>query len=779
MSQTKKSSVVLSRAVAAAVCVLGVGAGGAVAQEDEGAKQGRVLEEIIVSARKRDESIIDVPLSITTVTRDMIEDLNLTNMTDISQMTPGMFFTDFGSNRADRYNRQYIIRGLNVNSFQNPSAAAVLFVDGAPIVSGNLPGTLEIERVEVLKGPQTATFGRNTFTGAISVTTREPGNEWSGSAMAEIANYDSSQVAFSVDGPIIEDTLLIRLSASQRKKGGQYTNQYDGATWGDQGTTSFSTAIKWMPTEQATVRLSAAYYEFDDGPAADFRYIAADHNCDPGNTGTNTYFCGTAKVPQSSQLNERWLTKEWRDNTFPLLINSNDPKTKDAGLGGENLHFNLKLSYAFDNGMLLEAITGYDEQSSMTINQEYWSTELGSGGFLPPPTDFLYSLETEQEDMSQDIRLSSNPESRLRWSVGANYVYFSGYGQVTGDVSLGLLSLPGDRRESDTWGVFGSVYYDLSEKWELGLEGRYQNDEITVTTDNDPALGVVVGEWTAFTPRVSLSYKPNDNLSFFAVYAEGARSGAFNTVFANDEVSEGGKQFLRDLTGAQLEVDAELMDSFDIGVKGSLLDGRLFATATYYLGVITDQQTSQAFVLPPPDLLIGSVLVNEGESEFNGIELDFNFAATEALTLGGAYALNDTESTCCGSTQATSLSGGATDGTGNVLPFAPRQQGNLRFNYQMPLLGMDWYAGGEYIFIGERYASLANLVSTGDQELVNLRVGFRTENLWVELWGSNVFNNDAPAGISVPFDYVSFTGSGLQVNLPEKARYGLRATYEF
>ena len=149
--------------------------------------QQLALEEITVTARKRDETLLDVPLSITALTAAQLDKYNLQSMEEMSRMTPGMFYTDFGgTGRQDRASSQYVVRGLSINNYSQSSAAAVLFIDGVPIYSGNTPGTLDIERIEVLKGPQTATFGRNTFSGAISVTTRDPGDEWSGRAVAEV-----------------------------------------------------------------------------------------------------------------------------------------------------------------------------------------------------------------------------------------------------------------------------------------------------------------------------------------------------------------------------------------------------------------------------------------------------------------------------------------------------------------------------------------------------------------------------------------------------------------
>lgn len=205
----------------------------------ETAAQSLALEEIVVTARKRDETLLDVPLSITALSAAQLDKYNLQNMEEMSRMTPGMFYTDFGgTGRQDRASSQYVIRGLSINNFAQSSSAAVLFLDGVPIYSGNTPGTLDIERIEVLKGPQTATFGRNTFSGAISVTTRDPGDEWSGRAVAEYANYDTTRIGLSVEGPLVEDKVSFRLSGEHRNEGAQYQSSSTSQPIGGQTTSS-------------------------------------------------------------------------------------------------------------------------------------------------------------------------------------------------------------------------------------------------------------------------------------------------------------------------------------------------------------------------------------------------------------------------------------------------------------------------------------------------------------------------------------------------------------
>lgn len=755
----------------------------------QGVGKGLVLEEIIVTARKREESLLDVPMAISALGKDQLEKMNIQDMTDISKLTPGMYFSDYGSNRADRYSSQFVVRGLAVNNFANFSNAAILFVDGVPIASSNIPGTLDIERVEVLKGPQTAQFGRNTFSGAISVTTRQPTNEWDARALAEYATYDSSQVGLALSGPIIKDKVLFRLSGEHRNRGAQYHNVVDGQNLGGQTTTSISANLKFTPTEALNISLVGNYYEYHDDPGAAYRLTKADHNCDPGKTGKNTFFCGKAPAIDESRLVFLYIDQRWKDLILPRAY-FKPPLATTPGLTSENTHLSGSLAYTFANNWLFEASTGYDKTNAGTISNEWYNPKVTNrlatpaNGARTDVFSWLYNLNRYFKDFSQEVRLSSDAASSLRWTFGGNYVKFDGAGEVNGDVALGALTLlPGSRRVVKTLSGFGGAYYDVIENLELGLEARYQSDKAADTPRyfaNLTGTPNLRGKWNAFTPRVTLNYKATEDITLYALWARGNRPGAFNAALAPGANLAGTQAAIVAQTGAKLEVDPEKIDSYDVGVKARVLDGRGIATLGVYTGSITNQQTSKSFVVATPSVLIGSVFVSQGKTSFNGVEFDSSLQVTKELSVSAAFALNDVKIKVGGNPALLGLSGGLTDGVGKRLAGVPRTSGNLTARYTNKLTdAFDWYVGGEYIYVGGKYATNANLVSTGAQQLVNVRAGVENDGVRIELWGKNILDNKTPPDISNPFDYDSFTGVGLQINLPQKPTYGVRMNYKF
>ena len=763
--------------------------GAAIFSTDMAWSQQLVLEEITVTARKRDESLLDVPLSITALSAVQLDKYNLQSMEEMSRMTPGMFYTDFGgTGRQDRASSQYVVRGLSINNFAQSASAAVLFVDGVPIYSGNTPGTLDIERIEVLKGPQTATFGRNTFSGAISVTTRDPGDDWSGRAVAEYANYDSTRLGLSVEGPIVEDKVFFRLSGEHRNEGAQYQSSATSDPLGGQTTSSLWGTLKFTPSEQLEIRAVVNLYKYRDDPGAHIRFIKEDHTCDVGNTGTNTWFCGIVPEASDADTHARFTDQRWLDLTLPVV---NLPGLNDQpGLKSENFHANLKVAYTFDNDVTLETITGYNETKDANIQQE-WSNENFANPFfgvrpgVRPDSFWLYILEGDASDFSQEVRLSSGSDERLRWSIGGNYLYFSDVGSVIGDVSLGApLNLPGARRQTNTWSGFASLYYDVMDNLEIGLEGRYQSDKIKDSprfwaTDARGPGTPVKGSWNVFTPRVSLKYNLTEDTMIYALWARGSRPGAFNSNLSPGGLAPGLAEAVAAATGAMLEVEQETLDSFDIGIKSRFMDGRGTVTLTGYTGAITNQQIPQSITLLQPSLFIGTVLTNQGKTNLKGIEFDVSYQLTEEFNVSAAYSINDT-SIKRGEDLSVASIGADTNVLGNRLAETPKNQGFINGTYTSALnSSLDWYAGADLLYIGGKYVTRANLLSTGAQYLLNARIGVEMENMRIELWGKNILGDETPDLARKAFDYQTFTPTALNIPLPKKTAYGLRVNYNF
>jgi len=755
------------------------------------------LEEVVVTSRKRVESVLDVPISIDTVTAAEIEDLDLKDMTDIAKMTPGMFYTNFEANRADRLGASYVVRGISLNSYNNFSDAALLFVDGAPVVSGNLPSIDDIERVEVLKGPQAAYFGRNTFAGAISVTTREPSDTWEARAMAEASSYHSSDVSLSVEGPVIPDTVLMRFTTEAHTQGGEYHNWLNtNDTLGGQTTDSFGLTLKITPAvEGLVIRLGADYYTYDDEPGAQARLIDNSLNCDPGHTGRNTWYCGAAPHVQPNQINYDFtITPQYRAEVFPTSIFGGNGIDDHAGVQSNNWHLNAKINYALPYGIDLETITAWDRTEAATISDEWYDPNFYDFFNPAQPWNWLYLVEEYKADFSQEFRLTSAKSERLRWTVGGNYLNLkANAGHVAGITPLANpANYPGNIGGSTTYAGFGGLYYDLLAPLELGLEARYQADDVYNDTNGGAPLK---GTFNSFSPRVTLKYKISPETSVYALYAKGTRPGAFNATLAPGYepglVTAAAQAAIVAQTGASVNVKEEQIQNYEIGLKTEFLNGRGFATLDGYYGKITNQQIQDAFTVletvgNETQPYVGDVLVNRGETRLDGIEAEIDFQVSQGLRVSAAFALNNTDILSGPDTSVAALRGcnpavpSCDNVDGNHLPNAPRTQGNVQAQYTRPLNAqIKWYVSGEYIYVGTKYAETANLLQTGAQELLNARIGLTGERWKAEIWGKNITNNRTPELVSDAFDYNTFVTNAVEIALPQKPTFGLRANYRF
>jgi iron complex outermembrane recepter protein len=251
--------------------------------------QNLALEEIVVTARKRSESLMEVPLAITAFSAATLEKMNLTEMTELATFTPGFHFVEQlggGSGRSDRSSSSLTFRGLFLGpGAQGTAAGALVFIDGAAVIGAQAPAFIDMERVEVLKGPQSAYFGRSVLSGAVNYVTRSPNTEeFAGRVTATYATYDTALVQVSLEGPIT-DTLAIRVSASHDDKGGHYKNASNRSIELG-GTTSDSIALQlqFQPSDNLTAKGFLHYMRHDDGPPAQasLKGSTGDFNCDPG-----------------------------------------------------------------------------------------------------------------------------------------------------------------------------------------------------------------------------------------------------------------------------------------------------------------------------------------------------------------------------------------------------------------------------------------------------------------------------------------------------------------
>lgn len=757
------------------------------------------LEEIVVTARKREESLLEVPLSISALTADQIDTIGIKDVSELADFIPGFFMNNQNGSRSDRGFRDLKFRGLTLSNNTFVSSGGQVFVDGAPALGGEVEGLSEIERVEVLRGPQNTYFGRSALSGAINFITKKPNmEEFGGRVDVEFSRHNSSDITLALEGPLVENKLAIRVATHQLNQGGSYENAATGGRLGGRQTESYSLSLYATPTDKLEARLSLSMFEHDDDPSPVIQIKRSDglFNCDPGaGGGVNIYICGD--VPGAKDIPASFIAQNSEIDAFrragitdrlgELSLFGADGFHTGEGFGRRGYQASFALDYEFNNGIEFAALSAYHhDQRMLTTDLTYRdTTDLPNPNFgvlpnVPSFVDWFFGVEFEAKDWSQEFRITSPEDQRLRWMVGGTYIG----AKVESSVVYGITPTNGlpnpatrDFQHVETFGGFGALNYDITDDLTLGLEARYQSDK---RRDTIPATGFEVTEtYNSVAPRVTLDYQIDD-ITVYALWARGIRPGGFNRGLAILDAAD------LALLGTQgvfnIAYDEEQLDMYEIGAKGTLLDGRATFAVGLYAGELKDQQIQDFLLLPRPDgsLLGGAFVNNLGSTDLKGVEVEGQFLATENLTLSATFALNETEIGNFVSVQSRNFITGSDNVTGNRHKGVAKTSGSFSAQYDDDLTGdYDWYARADYIYRGNIWLTEANVAGTGDAHVVNIRAGITTDTMKLEAFVDNLFDDDTMSGGTRNTDLLGGFTSAIGLSLPNLRMFGVRASYNF
>jgi iron complex outermembrane receptor protein len=801
------------------LCALGWSPG-AHSQEQPGAQ---ALEEVIVTARKREEILRDIPVAITAWQFDEIEASGARNLQDLSVRTPGFKFHEQAGQIPGRYNTAVRFRGMDTNQSAPSQQLGTVFVDGVYVSNGvSSLGFENIERVEIIKGPQSAVFGRSTFAGAVNYVTRTPGFEFGGTASATFEEDETYDLSVSLEGPIVAERLAYRVSLRGYGTGGQYTSVTDGGELGDEETRAAQGELYFKASDNLAFKLFTLYAEDSDGPSDGIFLGGANsqrgtgpnfHNCfalhpEFDQPGVSDYFCG--EIPDFSadgltrsntQLDQFLLdlfTADQATDTFSgVTFNKVDgaPRIDHVGLERENLRLALTATWTPGEGFLkghqISSITGYNE---VTAN---WIRDFDLTG-----AQNWYSQDPQlYEDFTQELRLTSPQDQRFRWSVGANYFdveyNLEGNGGVAAWAYDGQLSfiIPGPivlitasipKEGGETQALFGSLGFDFLENLTLDLEWRYQKDEVSI--DNPDTAGEdFAEEFENFLPRATVRFKPAEATTLWLTYAEGNLPGFFNSDAVG--LSEAELQQIADAIGeANLFNDEESLESWELGWKQDALDNRMFFALVGYFMDWTNQKTRQAvgIIRDTGEPFIANIQTNAGSSELWGVEFETVFSFTDSLS--GSASVNwvqgEYQTFRCGF--APFLPDPEKDCSGNTPPRYPEWSGALSLTWEDQLTSeWDYFARWDTYYFGKAFTDETNFAWTSPYWRTNLRLGVERNKLRIDAFVSNLFDDDHVTAAARWSDFSTselfgfVVDQGIAITPPEKRRFGIRVTYDF
>lgn len=847
----------MAAAISAVVAPMLVAFTPTVAAQTKGS-QKLVLEEVIISARKRDESLWDAPIALTAFTSEDLQSSGASSLSDIVKFTPGVVFEDNSVAVPGRIYTDIRFRGLGNELVEPFAQVGSVFLDGALVASGASSIDSEnIERVEVVKGPSSALFGRSTFAGAVNYISKTPSlTEFSGRVTVEFAEYDSHDVTFAHEGPLIEDKLGYRVFLRDYSTDGQYTSQDDGGELGAESTQTFMGTLYAEPTEKLSLKLRTMYSEDDDGPPAAVWVgnTASRQGQGPSfancfakrpelmtltrrNDGVNPltdFICGEIPVTDLVDANTQLVS----DQTLALfdLVPTLDgiPDISRMGMAREQVRVALMIDYELGE-YTLSSMTSYDRDGARYIKD----TDLSGA------RTWLNYEQNLNESVFQELRLASSGEDRFSWMLGISYFegeftgdYLAGGpaivaedGSMNGspasfdiDTALGLVAdgvcpcsfdvlgqvLPPEY-QYETQSIFGSFGFGITEQVRLEVEWRYQEDELI---QSDPSRTEILpttapfatgsgtdlgANFYSFLPRITLKYQPFENTTLWTTYSEGNNPGFFNGSFAqlsaeelalNPEIEQIAPLFL----------DEEELENIEIGWKQSLMDNRVNFSVVAYRMEWTNQKTRTGVLFNNVGggQSTATLAVQGFDTDLQGVEFEGTAILTDNLSMRGQFTYSDAEfqNFECGFTDdfAPANDDGVVECSGNTPLLFPEWSGSISLMWSDefasgPWAGQGYFARLDGIYTGKQYTDEQNFSYIGDSWVANLRAGIQAENVRVELYVTNLFDDDqylaggrlsdfsADTGTIFPFEFSANQGLGL---VPAKKRQlGLRVAFDF
>lgn len=704
------------------------------------------LDEIVVTARKRDENLTDVPVAISAFSAEEIESAGITRPQDFVSLTPNMQMVQT-QNQGTSF---IVVRGISQARNSEPSVAVM--IDGVLMANPSQfnQELFDIESIQVLKGPQGALYGRNAIGGAIIINTKRPTEVVEGSVTLGYESGPGYKLRGAVGGPIGDsDAWKFQLSGSYFETDGHIDNPYLGEEADPFEDLSLRGHLIWEPNERFSADLRASVSRVDT---------------------------------QALYFN---ITEDVNDTSLDVRVNNRGNNEREID------SVSLKLDYEFGSGVTLTSVTAYDTLTEILTGDQF--------DFLPVEESVLFQFFgadqaqhqwLDVEAFSQEIRFTSPSDQRLRWIAGA-YVIATERFISTGNVFDLSPSVPGwtvpevkrnplplfnpqftylaDSQDNTAWAVFGELSYDLTDAVEASLALRYDEDERENTTETPqefipgPLQGVAFpGQvrketWDELQPKLTLRWKPAEDYMLYAGYSRGFRSGGFNQTGVG----------ATGIAGIDDIFDEEVADTYEAGIKAQFLDRRV---STSFTAFYTEAEGTYFFVFDPNTSTQN--LGNLEEVTYTGFELEVQAALSERLEVYARGGYTDSEIK-----ESTRDPGDV----GNQAPLVSEYTINLGLNYRAPVgEDLEFFIRPDFRIVGDTYWYPDNFSVRDPIELLDLRIGLAADSWTLTAWARNLTDEEYNAEWSPGPQF--FPSPGYTNNFVFKAQpqvWGVDFSYRF
>ena len=667
------------------------------------------IEEVVVTAQKREQRLIDVPVAVSAFSKDFLKDYRVDSVDDLVRYTPGLTGYNYGVS-----NPIMVIRGLSGNDFGS-GADATFGVYVNDVFTGrkttSINDIIDIERVEVVKGPQGTLFGRNSTAGAVSITTNRPGPDYEAEIAVKAGNYNLWQADAAINIPI-NDTLYFRGAVRGRTRDGYVKNIVDGNEFPDDDETVVGRAsLRYVPSDNLDIE------------------VAVDGHFHNGNTPAvkSSYRIIGAAFGLSPQLASAILSPGEKYGKYEDIA-SNLP---DRGVSGHKDDQDI----AMVSGHIEWDVSEDLSVTSITAYRQY-DVDFGDDDDGTPYT-FLHTFQAEQQhQFSQEVRLNGK-WNKLDWFLGASILdeKIDVLGRVHYDESLYLIgprTLVEERvitnADNFGWAIYGDATYAITDRLNFSAGVRYSDDnkDFTIQIPTDPVNGFNIvlyptadvpvslsDSFSAWQPRFAIDYHWNDYIMTYAGVSRGFRAGGYNNY------------------AVQAKFDPEYVWSYEVGAKAQSADGRFAGEVAGFHYTYDDLQ-----VLLP----IGGAFIvqNAAQASGEGMELSVNAEPIDGVTFFSNLTWLNTE-------YDKFIVSPTDDRSGNELTRAPDIKANVGGQYKFPLFGQvsgfiraDWYYTSKFYFNSTNSA----FVTQDPYSLINGAFGIEGQDgHWrVTVFGDNLLN---------------------------------------
>ena len=704
------------------------------------------LEEVVVTARKRDESFRDVPVTMNVLTAETIQQAGIQSTRDYVAMIPNMTLVE----TQNAGNSFITVRGISQARNSEPSVAVLM--DG--VLETNPyqfdQELFDIQQIEVLKGPQGALYGRNAIGGAILIRTKDPADHFEGSARVGVGNGTSERAQAAISGPLNDSgTLKYRASVNFYNTDGYLENVYLHDKADPMRDYSGRFRLLWKATDQLT---------------ADVRFYA-------DRLETRAYYFVIPRDDEANPFSSFTTPPNANNITSPIQVNNRGEDNRDIWDGV------VKLDY--DTGVgTLTSITNWNRTREIDTGDAFDFRPIDTSIFKALlGVDLNQSQYIDVKAASQELRFTAPTVGGFSWIAGAYFVHTERFISTGNMVDEGLGVFPvyqqprltgtnpsatflADSQNNNAWALFANATYEFNKQWELDAALRYDEDSRRNTTDTPAAFLLQLQDPTAFAgevrkhtwselqPKGTLRYKPTDDITIYGGWSRGFRSGGFNQTGVGAGAPNSGILGVNDL------FNAEVADTYEVGVKGEFLDRRLSAG----LSAFHTKSTNGYFFV----FLATNSTQNLGnlDATYKGLELELNAKPTDRIDLYASFGYTDSR---IDHMEDPSV-------IGNQAPLVSRTTTNVGVQYHQPIVNdLNGFIRLDFQNIGRTWWDPQNSTSRDPVSLLDLRLGVNADKWSVAAWSKNLTNKIYNA---------EFSPGGFLFRAPPR-RYGVEFDYRF